>query len=92
MDKLTLKQTQELYWFLQRKFTPEGYILRRAPRLSKLMAFTVIYVLQEYFQVIPNHFERCKACNKIFDTNCEGQYVERTGSHYCHCQWGVVRR
>ena len=27
MDKLTLKQTQELYWFLQRKFTKKTPII-----------------------------------------------------------------
>ena len=88
---MTLEETNELYEFLQ-GVTPEGYDLKHQPKLSKLKAFTVIYILQEKFGVIPCNFERCVACGDIFDTEQEGQYVERTGSHYCDCQWGIERR
>ena len=77
MDKgnLTLDQTKELFDFLQGNFCPKGYVLTHKPKLGPQKAFTVIYVLQEYFHIIPDHYEMCQSCHALFDRECEGYYL-----------------
>ena len=77
MNELTVEQAQELYDFLQGKFIPDGYKIN-PPKLTAKKAFTTIWFLQEYFNIIPDNFEVCEYCDSIFDTNNSG--------HYCDCE------
>ena len=79
---MSLEQAQELYDFLKGK-TPEGFQLNEQPQLSSEMAFSIIYVLQEKFNLIPDHFERCEKCDEVFDMECGGDHFDDPGINLC---------
>ena len=69
----------ELLLFLEGKFTPETVKIvdkSKLPRLPKIQAWFVIYVLQEYFKVLPEKFEMCDECGRIFDSDIEGIHTD----------------
>lgn len=80
---MTLDETRQLYAFLRTGRGPKGFRLRARPRLSWDAAFSVIYVLQEKFRLVPDTFEQCVRCHEIFDSAETGEYDEETGKHYC---------
>ncbi len=82
-DELTLDQAQELFEFLKGEKIPEGFTLPSPPKLCSNQAFSVIYVLQEHFHVIPDNFELCCNCDMLFDSNEEGTHHEDSGNDYC---------
>ena len=82
-SSLTLEETQELYDLLIGRSIPDGFHLGKPPKLSAKKAFTVIYMLQERYHVIPDHFEQCRECGQIFDNWSEGTYSEKAGEHWC---------
>lgn len=79
---MTLDQVRELYTFL-RGTGPEGFRLPKRPRLGKRAAFTVIYVLQERFRLIPDNIEQCDVCLELFDEHEGGCYDSKTGKQLC---------
>ncbi|GAG27329.1 unnamed protein product, partial [marine sediment metagenome] len=91
----TLEQTQELYQFLQGEL-PEGFMLKTPPKLSGKMAFTIIYVLQEKFKLIPDHFEHCERCDVVFDMDFGGDHFDDPGINLCdscvsHVFWRLAK-
>ncbi len=84
-DKFTIEQTQELYEFLKGGI-PEGFTLKTwKPKLSEDEAFTIIYILQEKFKLIPDHYEQCKRCKEIFDMECGGRHFDDPGINLGDC-------
>ncbi len=83
---MNLEKIQELYEFLKGEI-PEGFTLIGQPHLSENEAFTTIYVLQEKFGLIPDHFEQCYKCKSIFDMDNEGGHYEDPGINLCdYCE------
>jgi hypothetical protein len=80
IDTITLEQVDELYQFLQGT-VPDGIYIKHPPRLSKRMAFKIIYFLQEQTGVIPDHYEKCATCGDLFDSDNEGGCYR--GRDYC---------
>ena len=74
IPKIDTKLLNEIDMFLQGKHMPKGFNLTNLPNLTQEQSFTVIYVLQEWLQVIPDSFERCSACGIIYDGSCSGVY------------------
>jgi len=70
-NEITEEQVQELYLFLQGK-CPDDLTIKDMPQLSKKQAFSVIYFLQEQLNIIPDKYEQCDICGKIFDSQSEG--------------------
>lgn len=68
--EVTQDEVEELYRFLQGE-TPKGFYFNETPNLSEEAAFSVIYYLQEKMHLIPDNFERCSKCGKIFDSDEE---------------------
>jgi hypothetical protein len=66
-----LEWVQLFYEFLQEK------------RLSRKKAFNIIYYLQEYFPLIPDHIEQCTECGNLYDSYASGHHSELTGKFYC---------
>jgi hypothetical protein len=79
---MTLDEAREFITFLRGK-GPDGFRLPDRPRLGKRAAFTVLYVLQERFRLIPDTYEECAACTELFDTTEEGGYDEKQNKHFC---------
>jgi len=75
MTEITLEQVRELYEMLQGQALPEGWHMAEQPQLTPGAAFAVIWFLQERLRVIPDHYERCKNCDEVFDTDYGGQVV-----------------
>lgn len=71
MEKLSWEKTDALYSFLQGNI-PDEITLVEPPKLSGVMAFGIIYYLQEILGIIPDHYERCDECGILFDSNYEG--------------------
>lgn len=71
-----LPLVEEFYEFLQGKSIPEGFYLTHKPKLTAKKAFTIIYLMQEYLHILPKSFEKCDGCDYLFDTECEGFYLD----------------
>jgi hypothetical protein len=69
--EITEEQVEALYCFLQGEL-PQGWVMKRNPKLSQEMAFRIIYYLQEEMGVIPDIYERCVTCGCIFNSENEG--------------------
>lgn len=82
LSPLTLEAAQQLYRFLQGA-PLEQIQCRHAPKLSRSAAFSVIYVLQEEFHLIPDTYEKCTRCGELFDMTQGGEHVEGTERFYC---------
>jgi hypothetical protein len=80
---ITIEDARELYGLLRGGPAPEGFTLCGRPKLSARVAFSVIYVLQEKYHLIPDTFEQCVACLDLFDSAESGHYDDQTGKHYC---------
>lgn len=75
------ERVEKFYDFLQgRGF--DSITVQHPPRLSADEAFAIIYVLQEGLYLIPDHFEQCLACGRLFDAHSEGHYEDEVG-HVC---------
>ena len=48
----------------------------KSPKLSDSKAFNIIYELQETLRVIPDKFEKCSKCGRIFDTESTGDHID----------------
>ena len=75
---MDLESANALFLHLQGiDHTPTGGSpdLSRSPKLSAAKAFSVIYFLQETLHVIPDTFEMCSRCHKLFNTEGEGIHV-----------------
>jgi len=72
---MSFKETENLYTFLQGD-VPEEISLQEPPQLSEKMAFGVIYYLQEIVGIIPDHYERCNECSRLYDSDDEGESTE----------------
>ena len=63
----------ELYSFLQGKFVPKNCLhATDFPKISADEAWQVIYVMQEYFKLLPSKFERCNDCGRLYNSEREG--------------------
>lgn len=79
---MTLDEAREFLKFLGGR-GPKGFVLPNRPRLGKRAAFSVLYVLQERFRLVPDTFELCVTCHELFDNEADGYYDAKTGKHYC---------
>jgi hypothetical protein len=79
-ESIPIEKVEELYLFLQGNL-PECIHMKRPPRLSKVMAFRIIWFLQEQTHVLPDKFERCRTCGNIFNSESEGD------RELSHCDW-----
>jgi len=79
-----LEWIEEFYDFLQ-GVIPEEIILKRghSPKISAKKAFTIIWYLQEHFQILPSTIERCDHCGSLFDIQSEGIHWESKKKNYC---------
>ena len=79
---VSVEETQELYDFLRGE-TPKGFTFREQPKLSREAAFAVIYYLQEKMYLIPDHYEQCDECGRIYESYEEGIFIDDTDQHLC---------
>jgi hypothetical protein len=81
---LTIEQARELMKFLMGGAPPEGFTVGKRPRkMTSDQAFSVIYLLQERYHVIPDSFEVCSNCGWLFDDYCGGHIPENGGKYFC---------
>lgn len=90
---MSLQETEVLFAFLTGDKSPSGITLHKRPRkMTSEQAFSLIYVLQEAFHVIPDCFELCSYCGYIFDTESnghsagDGKFFCDNCSHHCKCR------
>ena len=50
-------------------------IFGKSPKLSDTKAFNILYYAQEFLGAIPDKFEKCSRCGKIFDTESTGDHI-----------------
>lgn len=78
-----LEWVQEFYDFLQGD-NPEGVLMKKShPKLSKQMAFNIIWYLQEQFPLLPAHIEKCTECGSLYDSHSSGYHSELTEKFFC---------
>lgn len=70
-ERVTIEDVNKFYKFLQGE-VPKDINMKRPIRLSSKQAFDVIWYLQEVMKVLPDHYERCKTCGRLFDSDSEG--------------------
>lgn len=71
----TIDKVAELYEYLSGGEMPDG-VKCWQPKMSKTHAFDVIWFLQEITHCLPDHIERCQGCDDLYDTDCEGYYLD----------------
>ena len=76
MTEPTLEQVQELFNNLTDDF------------LTNRQAFSVIYFFQKY-GVIPDHYEMCAWCGKLFDSWCDGGLVNPEREDFWYAEWNI---
>lgn len=81
-EKTDIDWLDEFYSFLQGT-VPAGMSISEEIKLNSTQAFSIIYYLQEHLRVFPDNIEKCSVCNDLYDSNCEGEYFELEGKHYC---------
>jgi hypothetical protein len=75
---IELENINEFYKFLQGEIPKSIKMTKKSrPNLTKEQAFSVIWFLQEHMQVLPERFEYCNGCQRMFDTHDEGYSVYR---------------
>lgn len=57
--------------------------MKTRPALSIDEAFTVVYVLQEHYGLIPDIYEQCYRCKEIYNSEEEGFHYEDPGINIC---------
>ncbi len=81
----SLNETIELYKWLQGE-KMEGYKIKYQPKLNKEQAFAIIYLLQEAYGFIPDVYEKCDTCGKLYDSDVEGDVIsDEEQSKYINC-------
>ena len=79
MDEIESDGMNELLRFLKGEFTP-GIVKivdkQRLPKLTQTQAWFAIYVLQEHFGILPEKFELCDECGRMFDSDSEGVHTD----------------
>ncbi len=82
-------------WLRGRRNVMDDKISSCSPKLSDTKAFRIIYGMQEFLNLIPDTFEICGRCGKLFDTSKEGTFADESdvsgagfekrdiGKHYC---------
>jgi hypothetical protein len=65
---MTFDEAREFYAFLRDGPPPNGFQIRAKPRLSANAAFSVLYVLQERYRLIPDTIEQCESCKELYDS------------------------
>ena len=85
----------ELYQFLKGEKLPGGTECKM-PKLSSDMAFTIIWLLQEHFHILPDNIEQCNGGKELFDCDSEGAILDdqyknnatgKTLAKKCWGQW-----
>ncbi len=81
---ISLEQVIELYAFLSDGSIPDRMMMGEPPRLGQDLAFSIIWFLQEYMDILPCSFEQCCDCKELYDADSEGGSIERQGAEM-HC-------
>lgn len=80
---VTQDEVVKLYNFLQGKPIETLCAFSNKLNLSEEEAYSIIYYLQEEMHLIPDHYERCGECGRIYDSDKEGMYSEASNRLLC---------
>ncbi|MCM1236435.1 MAG: hypothetical protein NC489_40670 [Ruminococcus flavefaciens] len=69
---VSIDKVDEFYDWLQGKSCPKNMYFEQKLNLSEEQAFSVIYFLQEYLGVLPDKYERCRKCGRLYDSEKDG--------------------
>lgn len=75
LEDIEKEKIVELYEWLQGKSCPKCLNFEEKLNLTEEQAFSVIYFLQEYLEILPDNYERCRNCGCIFDMENEGTSI-----------------
>ncbi len=66
------QKIQDLMDMLTGGELPEGFTIGNRPQLTVEQAFNVVWFLQEHLRVIPDYYEMCDQCERIYNSEEEG--------------------
>ena len=72
---ITVNKSIENCIRIDEDFKPKEIHLKGILKLTEDQAFSIIYMLQEYFKIIPDIYEQCDHCGEIYDSESEGHYI-----------------
>jgi len=75
-DEITLEQVQQFMSLLTGDWLPDHWTFDNVPKITRREAFVVIYFLQEYLPVLPNHYEQCSVCEEMYDSEYDGFTID----------------
>jgi len=76
-SEITLEKIEELFDFLKGNALPPCFVKnRKLPKMSARAAFSIIYILQEVYHIIPDHYELCYRCKGLYDSCSEGDNLD----------------
>ena len=77
MTEITLEEVMEFIAMLTGKRLPDCWEPSDIqPKLTPRQAFTIVYYLQEFLGVLPDHYEQCGVCEELYDSECGGFSVD----------------
>lgn len=82
-------RVRDFFDYLTTGKTPSEYHCK-SPKLSKNMAWNVIWFLQSVSEVFSDCVERCSDCGHIYNQDCEGIYVDsdyKERGYYASAKW-----
>lgn len=91
--KWDFENTKLFYEVLQGEL-PEKFPIKHSDlKLTPEQAFDVIYLLQEYFNAIPDVFEQCYRCKELYDADYGGNHYDNVGINLCEgCEDHILYR
>lgn len=98
LENIEIEQVEQFYNWLQGISCPKELITDTKLNLTDDQAFSIIYYLQEIFEVIPDKFEKCKDCGCLYDSEAEGTSIDKDSTweneageeeHFDKSQYGL---
>jgi len=82
LESITVEQVEQFHKWLTGEQNTEEIRCKTQPHLTVEEAFSAIYYLQEVLGVLPDNYEMCRECGRIFDSYEEGTHIDADTEGY----------
>jgi len=78
VESITLEDIEQFMEMLTGGRLPNGMGMPHQPRLEARQAFSIVWYLQNHLRILPDHFEQCDVCERVFDCHHGGGSIDGT--------------
>lgn len=92
-QEITLEQVEQFMNLLTGTWLPENWTPDNVPKMTPREAFTVVYYMQEFLHVLPDHYEQCNICSEMYDTEWGGFTIDTADEpDEWHIRVGITKK